>query len=79
LKKIYKLRDKEENTFRQTFIRNGRDLASTFRVITEEEDDGFDLRYKGYWLDEDRRKITTFYKESFEEMMEQVNDCKEVL
>ena len=50
-----------------------------FRVITEEEDDGFDLRYKGYWLDEDRRKITTFYKESFEEMMEQVNDCKEVL
>ncbi len=79
MKKIYKLRDKEENTFRNTFIRNHRKLDSMFRVITEEEDDGFDLRYKGYWLDEDRRKITTFYKESFEEMMEQVNDCKEVL
>ena len=79
MKKIYKLRDKEENTFRQTFIRNGRDLASTFRVITEEEDDGFDIRYKGYWLDEDRRKLTTFYKDSFEEMMEQVNDYEKVL
>lgn len=79
MKKIYKLRDKEENTFRQAFIRNGRDHASTFRVITEEEDDGFDIRYKGYWLDEDRRKLTTFYKDSFEEMMEQVNDCEKVL
>lgn len=79
MKKIYKLRDTEENTFRKTFIRSGKDLASMFRVITEEEDDGFDIRYKGYWLDEDRRKLTTFYKDSFEEMMEQVNDREKVL
>lgn len=47
--------------------------SKTFRVISEEENDGFDILIRFTQLDIDRRKTITFFMDTVKTSMEKVN------